>query len=239
MPFDPSYQYGVKTQEITHLSVPPKGRKVVSADFVAMYIGNIAIGLIQQFAPREAREVLPQYEIGDIYPVEFVPSTWSGQIDVRRLEIFKDSLFDAFQYNQALLPGVDTYDLYNYWPADKFGPVQGATVNGTGSGTRGAVITTIADIQWPINIAVHTMNPAPEVNGITVKTYLECWITGYQTAFDAGAKTVMESVSFTYRNTQINQASIANLNSFVVGATTGDSQSLVTAPTSLTQTVIQ
>src|SRR5450631_1535997 len=106
MPFDPSYAYGVKTQEITHLSVPPKGRKVVSADFVAMYIGNIAVGLIQKFVPHEAREVMPQFEIGNIYPVEFVPSTWTGQIETARIEIFKDSFFDAFQYNQSLLQSV-------------------------------------------------------------------------------------------------------------------------------------
>jgi hypothetical protein len=210
MPFDPTYKYGSGTQEVTHLSVPPKGRKVVSADFVAMYIGNIAVGLVQRFAPREAREVMPQYEIGNIYPVEFVPSTWSGQIEVARLEIFKDSLFDAFQFNAQLnLPNY--LDLASYWPSNKQGPIMGTGANGTGSQTTGPIVTTIADIQWPIDIQCHTMNPGPETgaNGITIKTFEECWITGYGVSFDAGAKTVMESVTFTFRNTMIISAGVA------------------------------
>ena len=208
MPFNANYKYGTGTQEVTHLSVPPKGRKVVSADFVAMYIGGIAVGLIQRFAPREAREVMPQYEIGNIYPVEFVPSTWSGQIEVARLEIFKDNLFDAFQFNSSLTQ--NTYDLAQYWPSNKQGPVMGSGPNGTGSGTTGPIVTTLADIQWPIDIQVHTTNPAPEVNQITIKTFEECWITGYGTSFDAGAKTVMESVTFTFRNTTIILANITD-----------------------------
>lgn len=229
MGFDTNYKYGSGTQEVTHLSVPPKGRKVISADFVAMYIGNIAVGLIQRFAPREAREVMPQYEIGNIYPVEFVPSTWSGQIEVARLEIFKDSLFDAFQYNTQLnLPNY--LDLMNYWPNNKQGPIMGTGANGTGSGTTGYIVTTIADIQWPIDIQVHTMNPAPEVNSITIKTFEECWITGYGTSYDAGAKTVMESCTFTFRNTMITTAGVVNTftNSYGgANASPGDTQTLV------------
>ncbi|CAK9251729.1 unnamed protein product [Sphagnum jensenii] len=176
-----------------------------------MYINGIAVGLIQRFAPREAREVMPQYEIGNIYPVEFVPSTWSGQIEVTRLEIFKDSLFDALQFNAALTQ--NTYDLAQYWPSNKFGPVQGSGPNGTGAGTTGPIVTTLADIQWPINIQVHTTNPAPEVNQITIKTYEECWITGSGTTFDAGAKTVAENATFTFRNTTIIVAAITDTSS--------------------------
>jgi hypothetical protein len=198
MPFDPNFQYGTGTTQVTHLSTPPKGRKVMSADFVAMYIGNIAVGLVQKFAPREAREVMPQYEIGNIYVVEFVPSTWSGNIEVGRLEVFKDSLFDAFQFNNAL--SQDTYDLADFWPSDKYGPIQGGGANVGGSGTTGPIVTTLADIQWPIDIAVQTTNPNPQQNGITIKTFQECWITGYGTSFDAGAKTVAENVTFTFRN---------------------------------------
>lgn len=227
MPFDVNYQYGVKTQEVTHASVPPKGRKVVSADFIIMYINGVAVGLIQRFAPREAREVMPQYEIGNIYPVEFVPSTWTGIIEVSRLEIFKDSLFDALQFNASL--SQNTYDLAEYWPSNKFGPTQGSGPNNGGSGTTGPIVTTLADIQWPIDIQIHTTNPAPEVNQITIKTYQECWITGYGTSFDAGAKTVAESVTFTYRNAQITVADI------VSGASDpnsglGDFSTLVTNP---------
>lgn len=225
MGFDVNYKYGTGTQEVTHLSVPPKGRKVVSADFVAMYINGIAVGLVQRFAPREAREVMPQYEIGNIYPVEFVPSTWTGQLEVARLEIFKDSLFDAFQFNASLTR--NTYDLRQYWPANKYGPVMGSGANGTGSGTSGAIVTTLADIQWPIDIQVHTTNPAPEVNQITIKTFIECWITGYGTSFDSGAKTVMENVTFTFRNAIITVADISNSSS---DAQLGDFSTLVTNP---------
>jgi len=227
MPFDSNYKYGTGTQEVTHLSVPPKGRKVVSADFVAMYINGIAVGLVQRFAPREAREVMPQYEIGNIYPVEFVPSTWTGQIEVARLEIFRDSLFDAFQFNSSLTK--NTYDLAQYWPSNKKGPIQGSGPNGAGSGTTGNIVTTLADIQWPINIQVHTTNPAPEVNKITIKTFEECWITGYGTSFDAGAKTVMESVTFTFRNTTITVADIANTGNNP-NQNLGDFSTLVTNP---------
>lgn len=216
MPFDPNYSYGTGTQQVTHNSTPPKGRKVVSADFVTMLIGNIEVGLIQRFSPREAREVMPQYEIGNTYIVEFVPSTWSGTIEVARLEIFKDSLFDAFQFNAAL--SKDTYDLANYWPSDKYGPIQGGGANVGGSGTTGPIVTTLADIQWPIDIAVQTTNPAPELNGITIKTFQECWITGYGTSFDAGAKVVMESCTFTYRNTMITVAEPVANNPLFTGA---------------------
>lgn len=201
MPFDSTYQYGKGTQQVTHLATPPTGRKVASADFIAMYIGNIAVGMVQRFAPREAREVMPQYEIGNTYVVEFVPSTWTGVIEVGRLEIFKDSLFDAFQFNNAL--SQDTYNLRDFWPSDKIGPQQGSGPNTGGSGTSGPIVTTLADIQWPIDIAVHTTNPNPKQNGITIKTFQECWITGYGTSFDAGAKTVSENVTFVFRNTTI------------------------------------
>jgi hypothetical protein len=226
MPFDINYQYGVSTQEVTHASVPPKGRKVESADFIIMYINGIAIGLIQRFAPRETRDVMPQYELGNIYPVEFVPSVWTGSIDVTRLEIFKDSLMDAFQFNASLAQ--NTYDLAEYWPSNKWGPSQGSTNSG-GAGTVGPIVTTIADIQWPIDIQVHTTNPAPEVNQITIQTFEECWITGYGTSYDAGAKTVAENVTFTFRNKTITVADI------VVGASNtnsvlGDFSTLVTNP---------
>ena len=207
MPFDPNFKYGAGVTQVTHLSTPPLGRKVMSADFVAMYIGTIAVGVVQRFSPREAREVMPQFEIGDIYPVEFVPSTWSGNIEVARLEIFKDSLFDALNFNASL--SADTYDLASYWPSDKTGPIQGGTTNGGGAGITGPIVTTLADVQWPIDIAIHTTNPGPDQNGITIKTFQECWITGYGVSFDAGAKVVMESCTFTYRNTMITTAAIS------------------------------
>jgi hypothetical protein len=206
MPFQPGYSYGTQTQQVTHQSVPPDGRKVVSADFAIMYINSVAVGLVQRFSPRETRGVMPQFEIGNIYPVEFVPSVWSGEIEVQRLEIFKDSLFDAFQFNT----GITTYDLENYWPSNKYGPSFGSGVNTTGSGITGPIVTTIADIQWPVNISIYITNPRPEVNNITVKTYLECWITGYQTSYDAGAKVVAEGVTFMYRNTQVTQSASIN-----------------------------
>ena len=222
MPFDVNYQYGVKTQEVTHASVPPKGRKVVSADFVIMYVNGIAIGLVQRFAPRETRGVMPQYEIGNIYPVEFVPSVWSGEIECSRLEIFKDSFFDAFQFNNALTQ--DTYDLAKYWPSNKIGPITGSNgPNSPAAGTLGPIVTNIADIQWPIDIQVHITNPAPEVNQISVRTYLECWITGYSTSYDAGAKVVAENVTFMYRQSTLNTVAI-------VDTSNGDLATLETAP---------
>lgn len=214
MSFDPNTPYGTGTQQVQHLAVPAKGRHVLSADFITMYIGAVAVGVVQRFAPRESRDVIPQYEIGNIYPVEFVPSIWTGQIEVQRLELFKDSLFDALQYN----PGITTYDLNNYWPSDKYGPSSGTGQAGVPS-TNVPIVTTLADIQWPIDIAIHIMNPAPDVNGITVKTYQECWITGYGTAFDSGAKTVMESVTFTYRNVNIASANIASVGNLVTNPT--------------------
>jgi hypothetical protein len=156
---------------------------------------------------------MPQFEIGNIYPVEFVPSVWSGEIEVQRLEIFKDSLFDAFQFNV----GIQTYDLENYWPSNKVGPSFDTGVNATGAGITGPIVTTIADIQWPIDMSIYITNPRPEVNDITVKTYLECWITGYQTSYDAGAKVVAENVTFMYRNTQVSQSASINT-ALVTGA---------------------
>lgn len=205
MPFNIKYNYGQGTKEVQHASVPPQGRTVVSADFVIMYVNNVAIGMVQRFAPTETRGVMPQYEIGNIYPVEMVPSVWSGEIEASRVEIFKDSFFDAFQFNADL--NSDKYFLKDYWPSNKRGAQTGlSTPNSTGAGIQGPVITNIADIQWPIDIDVHITNPNPKVNGITIKTYLECWITGYQTSYDAGAKVVAEGVRFMYRNSKITQA---------------------------------
>jgi len=221
MPFDPNYRYGVATTEVEHASVPPQGRKLESADFAILYINGVAVGLVQRFSPRETRAVMPQYELGNIYPVEFVPSVWSGEIEVNRLEIFKDSLFDAFQFNNALIQ--DTYDLANYWPSNKIGPRFASGPNVPGAGTTGPIITTISDIQWPISIQLHITNPSPDVNGITIKTYLECWITSYATSYDAGAKVVAENVTFTYRNATITQSPIVNV-------ANGDLSNLVTAP---------
>lgn len=221
MPYNVNYQYGVSTQEVTHASVPPKGRTAISADFVIMYVNGIAIGVVQRFSPRETRAVMPQYEIGDIYPVEFIPSVWTGEIEVQRLEIFKDCLFDALQYNQALVQ--DTYDLAHYWPSDKFGPVYGGGPNSPGGNTYGPVITTIADIQWPIDIQIHVTNPAPEINQISIKTYIECWITGYSKSYDAGAKVVAENATFMYRNASVTTANI-------IDPQNGDLAVLLTAP---------
>ena len=211
MPFNPAQPYGVATQQVQHQSVPPKGRHVVSADFAIVYIGNVAVGMVQRFSPRETRGVMPQYELGNIYPVEFVPSVWAGEIEVARLDLFKDSLFDAFQYNQ-MLNNPNFVDLANYWPSNKLGPLYG---NGSvGNQLAKPVITTIADIQWPLDIQVQITNPAPETNNLTVKTYLECWVTGYQTTYDAGAKVVSENVTFVYRNAMIQESAIVSPTTF-------------------------
>ena len=166
--------------------------------------------MVQRFAPTETRGVMPQYEIGNIYPVEMVPSVWSGEIEASRVEIFKDSFFDAFQFNADL--NSDKYFLKDYWPSNKVSAQTGIRgPNTTASGISGPVITNIADIQWPIDIDVHITNPNPMKNGITIKTYLECWITGYQTSYDAGAKVVAEGVRFMYRNSKITQSLPANV----------------------------
>jgi len=149
-----------------------------------------------------------------------------------RLEIFKDSLFDAFQYNAQLnLPNY--LDLAQYWPNNKQGPIMGVGANGKGSGTTGPIVTTIADIQWPIDFQVHTMNPAPETNQITIKTFEECWITGYGVSYDAGAKTVMESVTFTFRNTMISTAAVVNTFPLPAGSATNNGMAPVAGDTGL------
>lgn len=212
MPFNPAYPYGQGTASVEHESVPPLGRTVLSADFIVLLINNITVGRVQRFSPKESRAVAPQYEIGNIYPVEFVPMTWTGEIEVQRLEIFKDSLFDAFQYNMALNAG-DPYDIASYWPANKYGQINVSGPNVTGSQQTGPIVTTIADIQWPIDMQIHINNPGPEAqnNGVTVHTYQECWITGWTTAYDAGAKIVAETATFMYRNKMIQTVGFVDL----------------------------
>ena len=90
MPFDPTYQYGTNADAVNHASIAPNGRRVVTADYAILYINGHSVGLVQRFSPSETRPVAPQYEIGNIYPVEFIPQPWSGRIQVGRLEIFKD-----------------------------------------------------------------------------------------------------------------------------------------------------
>lgn len=206
MPFNQNRSYGIGTQEVTHQSVAAKGRGLVTADFVTLSVNNVEVGLVQRVAPRENRDVIPQYEIGNQYIVEFVPSVWSGTLEISRLELFKDNLFNAFQYNSAL--SADTYDLKNYWPANKVGPSTSSAPNSPGSGLSQPIVTTLADIQWPIDLAINTINPAPDVNDITTKTYQECWITSIGSSYDSGAKTVMESVTFVWRNAVVTQSSI-------------------------------
>lgn len=206
MPFNVNRPYGTGTQEVSHQSVPAKGRSLVTADFVTISVNNVEIGLVQRVAPRENRDVIPQYEIGNQYIVEFVPSVWSGTLEISRLEVFKDSLIDAFQYNSALV--ADTYDLASYWPANKVGPSTSGGPNSVGAGIAQPEVTILADIQWPIDISLNTINPAPDVNGITVKTYQECWITSIGSSYDSGSKTVMESVTFVWRNAFITQSSV-------------------------------
>ena len=214
--FDPRYPYGQGTRQVEHESIPPLGRTIVSADFVVLIVNNITIGVVQRFSPKESRAVMPQYEIGNIYPVEFVPSTWTGEIEVQRLEIFKDTLFDAFQYNNALTQ--DLYDLASYWPSNKFGQINVSGPNVNGSQTTGPIVTTLADIQWTIDMQIHINNPGPEStrNGITVITYQECWITGWATSYDAGTKVVAENVTFMYRNKLIQTAALIDNSALTV-----------------------
>ena len=194
MPFNPNYVYGTGVDQVSFASTPAQGRRVVTADFALLYINNVSIGLVQRFTPTETRPVAPQYEIGNIYPVEFVPQPWSGRIQVQRLEIFKNALYNAFGYNA----GIGQYGLTNYWPSDK-------VVNGQ------PVVTTLADIQWPIDMQIHIANPAL-TNSMTVKYYVECWITEFGSSYDSGAKVVAENVSFTFRNIQFQDVPLTSFN---------------------------
>lgn len=200
MPFNKNYRYGTQADGVSHASVAPNGRRVVTADFAIMYIGNQSIGLVQRFTPSESRAVAPQFEIGNIYPVEFVPQPWSGTIQVARLEIFKNFLYKAFGFDG----GIKDYGLAAYWPQDK-------VVNGQ------PVVTSLADIQWPIDLSVHITNP-PAVNTITVKNYVECWITQFGTTYDAGAKVVAENVSFTFRNVTYDEVSLDTITTLATQA---------------------
>lgn len=193
MPFNKNYQYGTNADGVSHASVAPNGRRVVTADFAMMYIGNQSIGLVQRFVPSESRPVQAQFEIGNIYPVEFVPSVWSGTIQVSRLEIFKNALYKAFGFDN----GITDYGLAAYWPEDKM-------VNGQ------PVCTSLADIQWPIDISVHITNP-PVTKSITVKNYVECWITQFSTSYDAGAKVVAENVTFQFRNVTYSEVALDSI----------------------------
>jgi len=208
MPFNPNATAAnyAAPQPVTHESIPPNGRRVVTADFAFIYINGTSIGLVQRFSPTESRPVQTQFEIGNIYPVEFVPAPWSGRISVSRLEIFKNALYVAFGFGQ----GITTYGLAPYWPADKF-------LNGK------PVITTLADIQWPLDIQLHIQGPPLLANPITVKTFQECWITEIGSSYDAGAKIVAENVSFVYRNIAITEGTIgATGDSGLAQAPTGD-----------------
>lgn len=201
MPFNPNYQYGTNADAVSFASVPANGRRVVTADFALLYLTGVtglptSVGLVQRIAPTENRPVQAQFEIGDIYPVEFIPQPWSGTIQVARLEIFLNQLYKAFGFDN----GINAYGLAPYWPQDKYS-------NGV------PIVTSLADIQWPIDMSIHIMNP-PITQTVTVKTYVECWITNFGVSYDAGAKIVAENVSFVYRNTTITDvptASIAGL----------------------------
>jgi hypothetical protein len=193
MPFNKNYQYGTQADGISHNSVAPNGRRVVTADFAVMYIGNQSIGLVQRFTPSETRPVQPQFEIGNIYPVEFIPQPWQGTLQVSRLEIFKNFLYKAFGFDN----GIADYGLTQYWPQDKL-------VNGK------PVVTSLADIQWPIDISLHITNP-PAVGTITVKSFKECWITQSGTSYDSGAKVVAENVSFTFRTVTYDEVSLDSI----------------------------
>jgi hypothetical protein len=195
MSFNPNYVYGTGVDQNSFASTPAQGRRVVTADFAILYINNVSIGLVQRFTPTESRPVAPQYEIGNIYPVEFVPQPWSGRIQVQRLEIFKNALYNAFGFNA----GINTYGLTNFWPSDKR------------DASNSPIVTTLADIQWPLDMSIHIANPAL-TNSITVKTYIECWITEFGTSYDSGAKVVAENVSFTFRNTTFQDVPIDSYN---------------------------
>jgi len=198
MPFDPNYQYGTNADAVSFASIPATGRRVVTADFAILYLTGVtglptSIGLVQRFSPTEQRPVQAQFEIGDIYPVEFIPQPWSGTIQVQRLEIFKNQLYSAFGFDN----GIAAYGLSAYWPQDKYS-------NGV------PVVTSLADIQWPIDMSLHIQNPAI-TQSVTVKSFIECWITNFGTSYDAGAKIVAENVSFVYRNTSLAEVSIQSI----------------------------
>ena len=197
MPFDPTYQYGTNADAVNHASIAPNGRRVVTADYAILYINGHSVGLVQRFSPSETRPVAPQYEIGNIYPVEFIPQPWSGRIQVGRLEIFKNQLYKAFGFDDYLNQAGDPLGLANYWPDDKK------------SGGK-PIVSTLADIQWPLNMSLHIQNPI-NAKGITVKNYIECWITEFSTSYDAGAKVVAENVSFTIRNVTFEDVQISDV----------------------------
>jgi hypothetical protein len=214
MPFDPNYQYGQATQGVDYEAVPAEGRKVVSADFAAIYVNGKAIGLVQEFAPSETRDVQAQFELGNIYPVEFVPLIWEGTITASRVELFLDAVWDAFQINN----GISQYGLSDFWPSGKTGPSYGT---GFGNTTSGQIVTTIADVQWPLNIQVYITTPATQGNNklVDVWTYTECWITSYNKSFNAQNKVVAENVNFKYRTIQRSQAQLIGLGNGINAAT--------------------
>jgi len=210
MPFDPNYPYA-GIDPVSHASVAPNGRRTITADYAILYIQGASVGMVQRFSPSESRPVAPQYEIGNVYPVEFIPQPWSGRIQVGRLEIFKNQLYNAFGFNTFGYQTTNDTGLGGntpgtlspnppYWPTDKLD-----------SQTSLPIITTLADIQWPLDMSIHIQMPI-NAGGIYVKNYVECWITEYSTSYDAGAKVVAENVSFTYRNVTMQTISLASLN---------------------------
>jgi len=167
--FDPKRTYSDLDDPNSRRAAPPVGRFAETCDFIGVVVNGFGVGMIQSITPIQNRPVNPVYEIGNIYPVELVPQNFSGTIECSRVTLFKNDLISAI-YRGDVSRGGPPIDITK--------------------------IQTIADITFPMDIQMITINP---LGPPTIREYTECWITSYRFPVTAGNKIITESASFAFR----------------------------------------